>query len=399
MKMLPDNPSLGHLHQQAKDLLAELRVSNPSAKLSHAQLALAEQYGFHRWHDLKAEVDRRRATLQPAELAVAHALASAFGLGDVTHAMLPVGRGALARTWSIATTRGDWFAVELYDWVSATAVDAGAVLLEAAAAAGVGVPMVARSATGAVVESAGGRRWRVYAAMSLGPSPVKPVGTAVSGRVGGALAKLHRLALPAAGPVGPWLTGRPPAARWRQLLVSAQQQRVPWLPMLEDALPTLLDVGSVGIPVEGEQQDTILCHSNLTPSSVRTNRRGDLVIVGWEAAGALPPRWELGYVVLQWGTDARGDINERALRALGEAYVAEGGTLGRIDERMFATAIAAALNWTAGRVERALQADGSEDHALAVNELPELLVHPISRGRIEDLVEVMSNARSRMAVS
>jgi hypothetical protein len=58
VKTLPDSPSLDHLRNQAKDLLAGLRDSDPGATLAHAQASLAEQYGFRSWTDLKAEVDR-----------------------------------------------------------------------------------------------------------------------------------------------------------------------------------------------------------------------------------------------------------------------------------------------------------------------------------------------------
>lgn len=60
VKALPERPNLDHLRQQAKDLLAQLRASNPETPLASAQTLLAEQYGFRTWPDLKAEVDRRR---------------------------------------------------------------------------------------------------------------------------------------------------------------------------------------------------------------------------------------------------------------------------------------------------------------------------------------------------
>lgn len=84
MKTLPENPSLDHLRKQAKDLLAGLRDSNPSASLAEAQSSLAEQYGFRSWTDLKAEVDRQRGQAEVADPALAWEIASRFRLGDVT---------------------------------------------------------------------------------------------------------------------------------------------------------------------------------------------------------------------------------------------------------------------------------------------------------------------------
>ena len=43
---LPDAPNLDWLRKQAKRRLAELRQTNPDAKLADAQFDLAKQYGF-----------------------------------------------------------------------------------------------------------------------------------------------------------------------------------------------------------------------------------------------------------------------------------------------------------------------------------------------------------------
>ena len=55
---LPERPSLDHLRKQAKVLLRELRLRDSQAKLSAAQHALAREYGFATWRDLKAHVQR-----------------------------------------------------------------------------------------------------------------------------------------------------------------------------------------------------------------------------------------------------------------------------------------------------------------------------------------------------
>ncbi len=54
---LPDKPSLEWLRKQAKRRLAELRQSQPDAKLADAQFALAKEHGFPSWRALKAHVD------------------------------------------------------------------------------------------------------------------------------------------------------------------------------------------------------------------------------------------------------------------------------------------------------------------------------------------------------
>lgn len=54
---LPQNPNLEWLKKTAKERLAELRVRDATARLAHAQLAVARDYGFDSWRALKAHVD------------------------------------------------------------------------------------------------------------------------------------------------------------------------------------------------------------------------------------------------------------------------------------------------------------------------------------------------------
>ena len=63
-RTLPVRPSLEHLRNEAKQRLKSLRQQNPQAKLAAVQLALALEYGFASWRQLKAHVDRR----DPAQL-------------------------------------------------------------------------------------------------------------------------------------------------------------------------------------------------------------------------------------------------------------------------------------------------------------------------------------------
>ena len=56
---LPQNPSIEHLRNEAKDRLRRLREHAPGAQLAEAQLEVARDYGFPHWRALKAHVDRR----------------------------------------------------------------------------------------------------------------------------------------------------------------------------------------------------------------------------------------------------------------------------------------------------------------------------------------------------
>jgi catechol 2,3-dioxygenase-like lactoylglutathione lyase family enzyme len=56
-KTLPSQPNLDWLRKTAKQRLAELRSSDPSAQLHQAQLDVAKDHGFKSWRALKAQVD------------------------------------------------------------------------------------------------------------------------------------------------------------------------------------------------------------------------------------------------------------------------------------------------------------------------------------------------------
>ena len=60
---LPLRANLDWLKKVSKERLANLRAGDPAAKLSHAQLAVARDYGFPSWRKLKAHVEQVRQEL------------------------------------------------------------------------------------------------------------------------------------------------------------------------------------------------------------------------------------------------------------------------------------------------------------------------------------------------
>ena len=64
---LPGRASLEYLKKVAKDRLRELRRADPQAKLAMALLAVARDYGFSSWRDLKGEIERHFAPLPGGE--------------------------------------------------------------------------------------------------------------------------------------------------------------------------------------------------------------------------------------------------------------------------------------------------------------------------------------------
>jgi hypothetical protein len=66
---LPRQPNLEYLRKEAKELLDQLQQRNPSAQLADAQHALARDYGFASWPQLKTHVE---LVLRPAALMTAN---------------------------------------------------------------------------------------------------------------------------------------------------------------------------------------------------------------------------------------------------------------------------------------------------------------------------------------
>src|SRR5262245_53840306 len=85
---LPEFPNIDHLRKQAKSLLRALKQSNPEAKLTEAQHAVARSYGFASWAKLKAHIGSiPHPTATPEEHpAAAH---GAFGGGTAAGPAAP----------------------------------------------------------------------------------------------------------------------------------------------------------------------------------------------------------------------------------------------------------------------------------------------------------------------
>ncbi|MFC6015222.1 hypothetical protein ACFP2T_03310 [Plantactinospora solaniradicis] len=299
MKTLPDNPNLDHLRQQAKDLLAGLRDADPTSTLTQAQAALAEQYGFRGWTDLKAEVDRLRGQAEVADRALARAIAEHYGLGEVVGEMRPIARADdTGRRWSLATDRGRWAVRTMDTWWPIVDAETDVALQQAADAAGVLLPAPVRSRAGGIVESIGGHSWRVYEWLHSGPPLSAPASSSVTREVGRILATIHGLALPV-DRISPWHHSRLSTVGWPELAATATAARAGWAAALGEAVPTLLDLDAIAAP-DTPAPEPVLTHNVLGPASTRLTASGRLVVVGWEHAGGQPPSWELANALLDW---------------------------------------------------------------------------------------------------
>lgn len=385
MRFLPDKPSLGFLRQEAKDLLATLRESDPDASLAVAQQSLAAQYGMRHWGELKSETERRATAAAPAPPdGLTDALAIAFGLGRVTIAAAPVSFTPMGRCWSIMTDHGRWLAATVYPWITDAQAEVGAQLRNAAAAKGIAAPTPVHSPQGRLIESVQGQSWRVHEWLEVGPSPVSPAPAAVARRIGSTYGTLHSLAFPSEAPINPYLTSRRPETDWESLLAQARAAHKPWAEQLSDALPTLYDLGTIG--AEADKDKIILCNCNLIPENVRTGHSDELVIMEWDFAGSLTPELELGSALMHWTTQP--SINDLAIKALRDGYVQAAGQWPRLEIASFTVAISGWLNWTYNTICEAINPSDEDQADVAERETLELLRRPLARSSLEQLLAV-----------
>ncbi|MFV2098425.1 phosphotransferase [Micromonospora sp. LOL_014] len=388
MKTLPDNPHLDHLRQQAKELLAGLRDVDPTATLADAQAALAGQYGFHTWPELKAEVDRMHGQADTADPSLARAVADRFDLGSVAGPMRSLARpDDIGRRWSITTDRGRFTIRTMDTWLPIVDADTDVALQLAAAAAGVLLPTPVRSRDGEVVESVGGHRWRAYHQLPAGPPLAAPVSAAVAGAVGDVLATLHGLALPV-DRVSPWHARRLGPASWAGLAATATARQAPWAGLLAAAVPALEDLAAVGrdVPVP----DPVLTHNTLGPAQTRLAPDGRLVVVGWEHAGGQPPAWEVANALLDWAVAPHGRVDAVGARALVDGYRRRAGGVPTRCLADFRGAATGLVNYVYEQVEAALAAETTEDRRYADRGVRHLLTHLPTRTTLERLLDAVA---------
>ncbi|HEY7070257.1 MAG TPA: hypothetical protein VH479_09100 [Acidimicrobiales bacterium] len=393
MRTLPESASLDHLRRQAKELLAIFRRSEPQATLGEAQAALAREYGFTTWADLKAEVARLRTqppTVAPDDLVAA--LVRAFGLGRAASPMRHVEDEWAGHVWELDTTSGPVLLTQLAPHVPPEHVEAAAGLVDAAIAAGVATPPPVRTPEGRVAVDVGGEHWRAHRRIPLGPLPTKPPTPELAAAAGTLLGTLHALALQPPAPVVRWLTYRRSAQEWHGLVDRARQGALPWAEALADAVPGFLSLDAVR---DDRDPDTraVFSHCWLAPDATRVAGRDQLVLTTWDHAGAIPPDWELANALMSWceTIDGPGNLDVVPGRAFLAAYRGRVEGPEQLELRMFTAGVSAWLNWTATRVMIVLDAEREDDQLTkARRNVPGLLVEPLSLDRLEGFVEALA---------
>jgi hypothetical protein len=387
MRVLPDQPNLHFLKEEAKELLLGLREDDPRATLTQAHRLLAGQYGFVDWAALAAAVETRRAQTVAASPSLAHSIALAFGLGEPVAPMTGVTYAYGGRTWTLETGTGRFFVFPVFDWVDEAQASRAVDLSRAAAADSVSAPVAVHDPEGRLVHRVDGQNWRVDEWMDLGPTPQPPYREALANQAGRILATIHRLHLQAPGPMGPWLTCRRPMQAWTDLAQELRQANVAWSASFDATLPAIQELSNV--PLVDPPSEPILSICDLNPAGVRVGPSNRLTVVHWDYAGPHVPEWELAYTLYHWAI--MGGDNYRCGKALNDGYADVTGAKPELDITSFAPAICGHLNWLYNQAHTALFELDEETRTFADRELNHLTTSPLTAARIEALLRAIAD--------
>ncbi len=298
------------------------------------------------------------------------AVAAAFGWhGEVAASAGP--RGALGQIWRVEVDGERYALKELFDQPpTIELVEAEAVFVERAVAAGVRAPRPHRDLAGRYLVARGEGLWaRLYDWVDVTPLDLTAPGTPAA--VGTVLARLHNVGAPCAtevdgSPADPWYEQRPALTDFAPALASG----LAWVPRLRERLSTVPALYAVLAPSDPAR--LLLCHRDLHPGNVQADAAGQLVVVDWDNLGPADPSREVARALLDWWCDPEPSLP--AMRLMYGAYLEAGGP-GRITAMSdFTMLVAGRLNFLLKQLRIAADPGSDPSHrAWAEQEIDEAL--------------------------
>lgn len=388
MRLLADCPNMEFLRQEAKDLLNVLRESDEGATLADAQRAIAEEYGFRTWSDLKGEVDRRRSEVPRAPEGLAEGVAAEFGLGAVTAPMTPIRYEYMGRRWDLQSERGRFVVRPVFDWIDDAQAEVAVDLQERARKVGVRSPVPVRTPDGGLVRRVLDQSWRVDEWMDLGPTPVEPVPSHIAHRAGATLAAIHEVAPPTDRPIqGPWVSpaDRPTEERWAALLDRVRAAGVQWTDELAALCRPIEELSTV--TAEPPNDSIVISNCDIGVEQVRMGPGGELVVMHWDFSGPMVPEWELATTLFHW---TQGGANLESASALSNGYRERRGHLPSLALGSFSSVITGWLTWLLHRAWEASDPVPSEKRDFADRTVAEVLEEPLTVDKLQALIDAVS---------
>jgi hypothetical protein len=177
--------------------------------------------------------------------------------------------------------------------------------------------------------------------------------TAQARWIGATLAQIHTLRIAPDEPEGSvWhVFGE---AYWSELTSRAEDAATAWAPGLRERLGIIAELEAYVVASRADLGPLIMSHRDVDQKNVLVAPDGALMLVDWDATGAVSARHELANAALVWG---RGDFDEPQAefsRALVDGYRDAGGEYDAPRPSDFAEFVCGMIHWFEYNVRRTL---------------------------------------------
>jgi Ser/Thr protein kinase RdoA (MazF antagonist) len=301
-------------------------------------------------------------------------VAETFDLGADAELTGPVASGRLGDIWRLSTDRGQFAVKDARFPVDADEVAADAAYQDRVRSHGVPMPAVVRTPDGEAMVELGSGPVRVYHWVDVGARDRRLDPEAV----GELVAAIHRVVVPAGGPVDPWYVAPVGEPAWRELARRLRGARAPFVDRLESVLPGVLAAEALLVATRAVQ----VCHRDLWADNILSTPQGGHVVLDWENSGPADPAGELGMVLFEFGL---GDASR--MRALHSSYVAAGGPARLSSPGDLTMLIAQSGHIAQVGCERWLASSTDEDRADNEAWVGEFLDEPVTVNTVEGILD------------
>lgn len=301
-------------------------------------------------------------------------VAEAFALGADAVLTGPVASGRLGDIWRLSSDGGDFAVKDARFPLDPQEVAADAAYQDVVRRHGIPMPAVVRTPTSEVLALLESGPVRVYEWVDVLAADRRLDPLAVGALVAG----IHRVRVPATGPVDPWYVEPVGEPAWRDLLARLRTAGAPFADRLDALVPGVLEVEALLVDTPPVQ----VCHRDLWADNLRRSPRDGFVVLDWENAGPGVPAGELASTMFEFGVGDPG-----RMRALHSAYVAADGPARLRGPGDLTVLIAQTGHIAEAGCERWLAAETDEGRADNADWVGEFLDEPVTLRTVEMILD------------
>ena len=195
---------------------------------------------------------------------------------------------------------------------------------------------------------------RVHEWVAGVPANHRTISPEIAGELGRMLATIHGVKLPRSGDrVLPSLVG---AEAWDEIVDRARTLDAPWADLYVSRSSEIFNLES-RVRVMAKHP-TVPGHRDADDKNTLLGEEGELILLDWDAAGAVDAGEELTSVLLDWSGAPRGKARPEVVRAIRDTYFERAERVPLLDASIW---ISAQLGWLRFNLRRALGEFEAED--------------------------------------